>query len=269
MKKFIKSKYLKIFSLLLTFVLFLSFSPINVSALTENNPHVVLNDYLTAIQNKDILSATNLSTDYRVSNKLDYQNWLSQLLNDPNQQISHFTILNKDVQYTNYSIVYAEIEFLNGDIVEVPFRIQDEIVHIDKMDNLPKIKTGVDLPYSEITPRAQVVYWSTVLSLAPNNPDTIYTSKFSYNANSTTLNFRQYTADSAPVAAKVEYAVVEKGIFSDTVYSSKVVSGDNSSSAKQITLTLGTGQTFDNFSIRIDNYNYSYSTTVYGEAYCY
>lgn len=269
MRNFLKSKKLNFLSLLLTGLMVLSFSSINVSAETKNPNQMLVNTYLTALKNQDISTIVNISIDNRVKDKLNYQVWLEQMLNNPNQQISKFTVLDEDKNFDEYSIISAEIEFLNGDVVKVPFRVQNEIVYIDKLDNLTKIQTGVEIPYSEPSPMSQVVSWYTTLSLAPNYPDTQYTSSFSYSSNYTTLNFRQYTSSSAPVAAKVEYAVVKKGIFSDTVYASQVVSGDNSSSAKQITLTLGSGQTFNGFCIRIDNYNYSYSTTAFGEAYCY
>ncbi|MBS6504294.1 MAG: hypothetical protein KH415_22285 [Clostridium sp.] len=262
-------KKLKKISLFMVGLLFLAFVPLKANAATENDEHLLVNKYLTALKDSDVVSVIELSNDTRAKNKMEYQVWLNEILQDPNQQISEFKILDKDIKSDNYSIVYAEVEFLNGDVFEVPFRVQDGIVYIDKKDNLLKIKEGIEIPYSAPSTRAQVVYWDMTLSLQPNNADTQYTSNFTYNANYTTLNFRQYTGSSAPVAAKVEYAIVKRSLFGDTVYASKLVSGDNSSAARQITLSLGTGQTFNNLCIRVDNYNYSYTTYSYGEAYCY
>lgn len=99
--------------------------------------------------------------------------------------------------------------------------------------------------------------------------DTHYTSSFSYNPNSVILNFRQWADLAAPSYAGIEYSVVKKGLFSYTVYASQTVSGDNKSSAKQITLSLGSGQTFNDLKIRIYNLYNSYYAAIYGEAYCY
>lgn len=265
-----KKLKLKKLSLLMVGLLFLAISPIKANALTENDEHILVNQYLTALKNKDVVVASHLSNDARINDKTRYQIWLQETLEDPNQQISDFSILDKDIESDNYSIVYAKVEFLNGDVVEVPFRVQDGLVYIDQMDNLPKIKTGVEIPYSEPVPNAQVTYWDVTLSSNTFfTDDYAYTSAFTYNSNSVILNFRQWSNAAASSYARVEYAVVKDGLFSDTVYASKNVAGDNSSSAKQITLSLGTGQTFNGLKIRITNLSTSNETYSYGEAYCY
>ncbi|MBD7916325.1 hypothetical protein H9660_14350 [Clostridium sp. Sa3CUN1] len=265
-----KKQNLKKLSLLIVGLLFLTIAPIKVNAATQNDEQILVTQYLTALKNKDVVLASKLSSDARINDEAQYQIWLEEMLQDPNQQIVNFTILDKDIKLENYSTIYAKVEFLNGDVVEVPFRVQNGIVYIDKMDNLPKIKTGIEIPYSEPVPETQVTSWNITLSSSSLvASDTHYTSSFTFNSNSVSLNFRQWADLAAPVTAKFEYAVVKKGVFSDTVYASKTVSGDNSSSAKQITLSLGTGQTFNNLKIRIDNLNNKYTAYGYGEAYCY
>lgn len=223
--------------------------------------------YLEAFKNYDIDTIVDISKDSRAVTKDEYKNMLMEFKYDPNQKLKSYEITGLR-KIDNGEIFSVKTEFLNGAIYNMEFTVSyiDNKLMVSNMNRIAIINEGNCI----LTPsfRTQVCTWDDELSQYIGDAISfIRSSKFQYSSNTITLNFRQY-ATSGLRSLKVKYSVVDHWAWGDYVKASQWVYGENPGYARQIKLHLGSGQTFQNYRIKVENYTPA-SIRVFGEGYCY
>lgn len=273
----------KIVSLCLSLVLLAGFGPNStVLAATSNTPESTLTQYLNSLKKQDVITALPYYTDSRAGNDSLKETILRQALSDSNQQISKFSILKRYSDDINSVIILANVEYTNGEITQVPFKL-------DKVNEKWLVRISSDLPvasqYKVIKQGNEIVQNNTVstqllqpMSVAtvqkvtwdftlsdPNtgSADQQYSSNFSVSSsNSIEVNFRQWEDYDT---ANIEYAIVKWGLFSDTVYASRSVIENNQGYADQVYLSVSSNLT--GVCLRVKHLNVTYTAYSWGEVY--
>lgn len=109
------------------------------------------------------------------------------------------------------------IKYLNTEIEQISLTVSDNIVitghDLTDSTDYSLIQEGNFIP----DVRSYLTRWTGCHS--DGNPDTFYTSSFSCN-NRVFINSKQYNPISSTYTVKVNYAVVTKKTFGDTVHAS-------------------------------------------------
>ncbi|MCD2349012.1 hypothetical protein [Clostridium guangxiense] len=239
-----------------------------------NNVQIALTNYLTSIKNQDIEKALSYYDDSRAANISDKKQILVEDLNDLNQQIESFTVDDRQLQQDNSTILFANVKFKNNEVDYIPFRVS-------KDNGTYKVKINADLPVKDqfkvleqgtkikvktdsISPASysRKATWNFLLSSSdPYGPDTQYSSSFSTTVGSyLKLNLRQW---SNYTTASIQYALVKRGLFSDHVYNSININGNNPDSGRQCSLYVSQSS----YQLRVSNQNVDFPTDSYGEVY--
>lgn len=265
MKKLIvKSTMMLLFSCLLCLGIQL---PNTVKANEVNKYQSVMVQYLEAFKNYDIDTIVDISKDSRAVTKEEYKNMLMEFKYDPNQKLKSYEITGSR-KIDNGEIFSVKTEFLNGAIYNMEFTVSyiDNKLMVSNMNRISIVNEGKYIPTPSF--RTQVCTWDDELSQYIGDAVSFTrSSKFQYSSNTITLNFRQY-ATSGSRSLKVKYSVVDHWMWGDDVRASQWVYGENPDYARQIKLYLGSGETFKNYRIKVENYTPA-SIKVFGEGYCY
>ena len=265
MKKIIiKSTMMLLFSFLLCLGIKL---PTNVKANEVNKYQSIIVKYLESFENYNIDTIVDISKDSRAITREEYKNMLMEFKYDPNQKLKSYEIISTRKIY-NGEIFLVKTEFLNGAIYNMEFTVSyiDNKLMVSDMNRIAIINEGKRIPTPSF--RTQVCTWDDELSQYIGDAVSYTRSdKFKYNSNTITLNFRQYST-SGSRSLKIKYSVVDHWIFGDDIRASEWVYGENPDYAKQIKLHLGSGETFQNYRIKVENYTPA-SIKVFGEGYCY
>ncbi|AJA46679.1 hypothetical protein CPAST_c05790 [Clostridium pasteurianum DSM 525 = ATCC 6013] len=238
-------------------------------------PQNTLSEYLTALQSLNYDKALSLYTDSRAANDATKSTILKQVLSDPNNQIKSFNILDTTIEQSDSLILLATIEFKNGQVSQIPFKLQNSneswLVKIGSDLPLPSeyklLKQGTEIKNTEITPNStyttssqRATFNFLLSSVDPYGPDQQYSSNFSASG-SVMVNFRQWQDYGT---ANIEYAIVKWGLFSDTVYSSGSVYENNEGYGDQIYLSV---PSVSGVCLRVKHLNPQYTAHSYGEVY--
>lgn len=228
---------------------------------SKSKPKEVAIEYLSAIQNKDIDKSIELSKDVFISDNTERKKDLETLLSNPNNALKSFEVLNSLKKENNFEIFNTRLEYLNGQIVELPLKVQtsteNPIVILDdsiSRSDIHEIKPGKEIPV--ITPRVQLATWDVkVEKYDPYG----FSSRFSCNTNYVEINYRQNCT--------TEFKVVEKWVvgYSDVSYAAQ--RGPNwNSGPNQVVLNLIPGKKFKDVRLLI---NYVTAGRSFGEVYAY
>ncbi|KOF57142.1 hypothetical protein AGR56_11550 [Clostridium sp. DMHC 10] len=196
------------------------------------------------------------------------------LISIKNQDIESFTVDDRQLQQDNSTILFANVKFKNNEVDYIPFRVS-------KDNGTYKVKINADLPVKDqfkvleqgtkikvktdsISPASysRKATWNFLLSSSdPYGHDTQYSSSFSTTVGSyLKLNLRQW---SNYTTASIQYALVKRGLFSDHVYNSININGNNPDSGRQCSLYVSQSS----YQLRVSNQNVDFPTDSYGEVY--
>lgn len=172
MKKIFKFFTLSLILLLTSIMI----NPTIANASSVNSSKDTLKEFLNSIVTLDFDKAISLSKDSRVSNKQEHFNLLEESLQDPNEQITSYEILDKTVKQGDSEILFAKLNYLNGSVYNVPFKLEKSntkwIVSISGSvpleDQYIKLKDGKEIKnkenYNMREAMRQVATWNCSLS---------------------------------------------------------------------------------------------------------
>lgn len=252
-------------AVLLTFVLFMSFLPMNVLASNDaNGVNNVLSLYLQAIQESDVNQIVSLSDDSRVPSDSVVDFYTEILKSQP--QLVDYKILNEEVlSPTSYKFI-AELTYKNGDVSQVPITlnnmngkwkvivtpksledsdykmIKSESQALENGSTIPPVTNSQELAPLALTP---ICSWSftglytTLYSIQTFNVNSVY-SQVLVQGGQGPSNIN------SPYIPTIRYAVVQQKLFGDDVWGATDYYGKGAYSF----LINGKSKTYENAKMR-------------------
>lgn len=228
---------------------------------SKSNPKEVAIEYLSAIQSKDIDKSIELSKDVFISDNNERKDDLETFLSNPNNTLKNFEVLESLKKENDFEIFNTKLEYLNGQIVELPLKVQTSTenpkVILDdsiSLSDINEIKAGKEIPVR--TPRVQVAKWD--VRVGQYDPYG-FSSRFSCNTSYVELNYRQ--------TCTTVFRVVEKWAVGYTNISYASQRGPNwNSGPDQVVLNLIPGKKFKDVRLLT---TYVTGGRSFGEVYAY
>lgn len=201
----------------------------------ESNPTSTLTTYLQAIEEKNVDEMINFVQDdrYGEENLTLQKNEYTKKIN--RQSLTDYKIIDSQVIDENHQQINAELTFDNGEIVQVPFSLENNNdtwkVHIsydslEEEDGYEVIKEGKQIPSSS-TLATTKVSWD--FSGRAGGSTFYSTNSFNISGTSATISGTQthgYVSNGWPVS--ITYQVVKKHWYGDTVWGGVTVNGSGS-----------------------------------------
>lgn len=194
--------------------------------------------YFNAFKNKDIDEMISLSDDERVESDNEHKELIEDLIND-NYELKNYEIKNsKSINQSEYEFD-VEINYMNNEKEKSTFKVvkenNDYVLKLgsDKLsedfnDSRNRIEIVEENEMKSITPKSYKARWSTTIT------NKYYTNEFTCTGKAF-VNAKQYSGNNG-VTRKVEYAIVTKGLVSDTVHSSSTLNQNSHTNVAKIYL---------------------------------
>lgn len=272
MNKNIRNLLTVTLSVFLSFGLFSS-NGLSVKADTIDNAKSTLNHYLQSVVNLDVKGIEKVSSDDRFP-KADYEKELSAILQNPNERFASYSIVNEDVISNSSEIIIAKVNYLNGNVSEIPFKLENSngkwtvliSANLPVKNKFKQLTKGTQIPFKRnqgIQPNTEVCSWYLD---AYGTRATVYaTPGFNMTSNYVTLNLRQWDSSSTP---DFEYDLVHVGLVYNTVYGSIEFDGNWKNTGVQTEIYSDTGSRENDVTIEaIRQGNPNTEAISYGEVY--